>query len=98
MDGKDARNGRVATAVLATKLDAMMAMLTELNALLRADHDRIGRLEGEIGRLDTRITSTSKALGQRIDRTNDKVNALQGVQIALTTIAAAIAGWLGVRH
>ena len=50
-------NNRVTLAVLSTKLDVVIAKLDELAALQAADHDRIGVLEGEVKRLDDRVSA-----------------------------------------
>lgn len=49
-------NGRVTMAVLSTKLDTVIAKLDELCRLQDADHDRIGALEGDIRRVNDRVS------------------------------------------
>lgn len=57
------RNARVTMAVLATKLDTVIAKLDELARLQATDHDRIGALEGEIRRTNDRFSAWQAGQG-----------------------------------
>lgn len=52
----DTGNGRVTMAILATKLDTVIAKLDQLASLQASDHDRIGALEGELRRTNDRVS------------------------------------------
>ncbi len=54
---EDNGNGRVTMAVLSTKLDTVITKLDELGRVQDRDHDRIGALEGEVRRIDGRVST-----------------------------------------
>lgn len=62
MADKDS-NGRVTMAILATKLDTVIAKLDDLGRLQASDHDRIGALEGELRRTNDRVSAWQAGQG-----------------------------------
>lgn len=59
----DNGNGRVTMAILATKLDTVIAKLDDLGKLQASDHDRIGALEGELRRTNDRVSAWQAGQG-----------------------------------
>ena len=82
----DNGNGRVTIAVLDQKIDALTAMVQEVRNGQAAQLSAIGELRTEDARLHGRI-----------DRLNDRVSSLAGLQAAISAVLAAISGSFGSR-
>ena len=55
-------NGRVTLAVLGAKMDHIIKRLDEQCQQQDRDHDRIGVLEGEVKRVDDRVSASALGL------------------------------------
>ena len=55
-------NGRVTLAVLGAKMDHIIKRLDESCQQQDRDHDRIGVLEGEVKRVDDRVSASNMGL------------------------------------
>lgn len=82
----DNGNGRVTIAVLDQKIDALTAMVQEVRNGQTAQLSAIGELRTEDARLHGRI-----------DRLNDRVSSLAGLQAVISAVLATISGYFGSR-
>ena len=101
-------NNRVTMAILAVKLDSLAATvatgqartdeqlntaLAQLNMLEDVLQEHSVRLTANEGTVNTQC----QRIDGRIDRVEDRIKGWQAGQGIFTTIAAVIAGWLGMR-
>lgn len=87
----DNGNGRVTMAVLATKLDQVLAELKEIKQCQQADHDRIGKLE-------SRAEANREGLGalrEKVDGMDSRDRWWNGGNSIAALIAGAIAAIMG---
>ena len=87
MASKGDGNGRVTMALIGQKLDNLTTLVQEMRTSINSQSQQIGALQRE-----------DIALHGRIDRTNDRINALSLGQGAFAMLLSALAAWLGVRH